>query len=171
MGVIKDGRASSEECLEHLTEGWCGECKSSKLEMVERQAENRSAIYSNKILGKSQSQRSERNACHSGKRLKTGGKWSLAWSGLEVCSHGSLWSLLSFNIPLLNLGIAKPRHPCASLLSCWAVPGVCCWSQHCCVGLTQFSSSGEHHESPGHKYSFPRSQWEECCFNYGAAGS
>lgn len=42
------------------------------------------------------------------------------------------------------------------------VPGVCCWSQPCCVGLTWFSSSAEQHSAPGWADSFARSKWEQC---------
>lgn len=121
--------------------------------MVERQVKNVFAVYSKKRTTRRNHkprragpcgwmfQRSGRNSCHSGKWLKTCGRCSLGWCGLEVCSPGILCSLLAFGIPLLNLVMARTRHSCASLLSWGAVPGVCCWSQHCCVHLTQGSNS------------------------------
>lgn len=60
--MSKDGRALFEELLEYLTEGCCEECKSSKLEMVERQVENRFAAYSNKRIPPTRRKQKSRRA-------------------------------------------------------------------------------------------------------------
>lgn len=158
--------------------GWHGECRCSELEMVQRQVKNRCSVYSNEE--KSQGITAQELALVAGGpkvwkellslRTRADSAWA-GWLRLEGCSHGILGSLFPFGVPLLNAGIARMRHPWASLV-CWWLCQVCAAGPSPAVwgwpGSAALQSSIQHQGGQIHLLGVNESS---VLMNYGAAGT